>query len=238
VGAGTNPDLISGVSSFLVRVGWSKPPLIPLVEYSSSIQFTLPPSVPTTPIEPVTMKVTLRGEAIVDNAPLTMIVDAPISVFAKGNWTIGPTMVTPDNARPVSSGMPSTQLNLRWWTTDEYGTEMWNGTETFELTTFGVFGVTIGMYIDPSPPMRDFESRTGKYVGYGGYLTIHNSTKIIVNSSEVNAAELSAERAIATGNSLAWFIIFFASLDIGFRFYDYSSDEKENHRCEREPEEP
>ena len=193
----------------------------------------LPPSVPMTPVLPVSLNVTLTGDSIADNTPLTMSVYAPISAFARGSWTIGPPItVTPDNARPVSSGSASTPVVvLGWQTTDKNDTEIWNGTEIhLELTTFGVLGVTVGMYIEPSPPMLDWERASGKYVGYGGYLTIPNSTQIVVGSSVANAAEASAEKATETGNSLAWFIIFFASLDVGFKFYEYSSKEEKKQR--------
>jgi hypothetical protein len=95
--------------------------------------------------------------------------------------------------------------------------------------------------------MYSWANKTREYATFlkGGYFEVPNSTAIIVLSSRELTAEqiatnatLSAEKATETGNSLTMFIIFFASVDIGFRIFDYSSNEKKNQPCKQELEEP
>lgn len=198
---------------------------------SSTVKFSFPVPIESPfPMSSVMVTYTIAGEAIVDNVPLTLDVLVKIPSSYMFVWTVAWVTIMPDNVVGIdvlpngtifdyySNFFPLHRLSNMTTTG-----ETWAWHSQILITSFGAFASTVQMVANPTEQILSLNPRleTIDFV-------VHNTTSILVESSRTVAAEKSAEWATQQEISLTWIIISLASLDVGFRVYDYSFYEKKN----------
>jgi hypothetical protein len=164
-----------------------------------------------------------------DNAPLTMEILLKIPSVYTFVWTVIEALVMPDNAIAITVlpngtifGYDSNLLILSQsisLTTSGYETWTWQSHVLF--TSFGVFTSAVEIEVEPTLHTQITDPSVNEFL-----FTVDNGTSILVESSRTIAATKTATWAAQQEISLTWIIVSLASLDIGFRVYDYSLYEK------------
>jgi hypothetical protein len=183
---------------------------------------------------------TIAGEAIVDNVPLTM--DALVKIPGSYTflWAVAWVTVMPDNVVGIDALPNGTILNynsnffpLNKLSNMTDGGEIWGWHHPILVTSFGAFASTVQVVANPTEQALSMNPHVQAID-----LMVHNTTGILVESARTIAAEKSATWATQQEISLTWIIVSLASLDVGFRVYDYSFYEKKNPTENASDEEP